>query len=124
MTGKRIVQDKATGEIGIRKDQQIADGEEELNVEDWIESAEGGAVELEIVEEDEISIVEERSAGGNSMESDAYSFLDGLQDRKKDMELEKKKVDMRKRKRDPRRTRRTRRTRLQERSRRRRVLTE
>jgi hypothetical protein len=100
VTGKRIVQDKATGEIGIRKDQQIADGEEELNVEDWIESAEGGAVELEIVEEDEISIVEERSAGGNSMESDAYSFLDGLQDRKKDMELEKKKVDMRKRKRE------------------------
>ncbi len=34
------------------------------------------------------------------MENDAYSFLDGIQDRKKDMELEKKKVDMRKRKRD------------------------
>jgi hypothetical protein len=44
--------------------------------------------------------VEEKSVEGSSIEMDAYSFLEGLQERKKDAELEKKKVDMRKRKRD------------------------
>jgi len=100
VAGKRIVQDKMTGEIGLRKDFRMEEGEVELNMEDWIETAEGGGVEIEIVEEDEISIVEEKSVEGSSIETDAYSFLEGLQERKKDVDLEKKKVDMRKRKRE------------------------
>jgi hypothetical protein len=45
---KRIVQDKMTGEIGLRKDLRMEEGEVELNMEDWIETAEGGGVEIEI----------------------------------------------------------------------------
>jgi hypothetical protein len=101
LTGRKVIQDSQTGEIEIRKEGGREDEEYVLSIEDWIDEKEDGKVEFEIVKKDDEKSTDSVSILSSVAETDTYSFLDCMTERTKDSELEKKKLDGKKRKREP-----------------------
>jgi hypothetical protein len=101
LAGKKVVQDRNTGEIVIKVQEKIEESEDTLTIEDWIDEEEDGVVEVEIVKDRKEEDSDDISILSVTAETDTYSFLDNVQEKKKDTELEKRKADLKKRKREP-----------------------
>jgi len=105
--GKILVQDKEEGCLVVKEREGEERKEEDRQgegreIEDWLLESEGG--EIEIVEEKvEYILEQERSVDGSirtgRSEEDAFSFLDGLEEEKKDKDAERIRSESLKRKR-------------------------
>jgi len=100
--GKMLVQDREEGSMVVQEKEREEGKGDGREIEEWLLESEGG--EIEIVEEEmEFTLEQERSVEGSvrtgRSDEDAFSFLEDLEDEKKDKEAEKIRSENLKRKR-------------------------
>ncbi len=99
LDGKRLVRDKGSGKVMVKTKTGASDNEERTVMEEWEESITGGevVVEVEVVgEKDNVSVTSEETKGT----AVGFDFLDGMGEEKTDEELDRKRAEGRKRKRE------------------------
>ncbi len=99
LEGKRLVREKCSGKVMVKAKTGVSDNEERTVMEEWEESITGGevVVEVEVVgEKDNVSVASEETKGT----AIGFDFLEGMGEEKTDEELDKKRAEGRKRKRE------------------------
>ncbi len=99
LDGKRLVREKGSGKVMVKAKTGVSDNEERTVMEEWEESITGGevVVEVEVVgKKDNVSVASEETKGT----AIGFDFLEGMGEEKTDEELDKKRAEGRKRKRE------------------------
>jgi hypothetical protein len=96
--GKKLVKDKESGRV-LLQDPEVTEGDGGIVMEEWDEGKMGGVVEIEEVDEDqsEGSGVENKDGGKRGQ---GFEFLEELMTEEKEDELEAKRQEGKKRKRE------------------------
>jgi hypothetical protein len=99
LEGKRLVREKNSGRVVVKEKVGEQENEEKEVMEEWEESLMGGEVQVEVTtvgEREEGSVASEESKGTVA----GFEFLEGMGEEKREEDLEKKRCEGRKRKRE------------------------
>ncbi len=102
--GKLLVRNREEGGMIVKeRGEQLDYGEEAVELEDYLQDAEAGGIEIreEIVEKEEAKeyTMEDEGETSGCLEDNLYSFLDNIGEGRKDQEAERKRAETKKRKR-------------------------